>query len=158
MGFYFSKKQRACRNARKQVLKNIGIITDSVQELKKMYNWPDERLMDAKDRQCEILRALGTLSVNWDAVLKDEDSANLQSFISTEKNLAPYYNSELSWCNATTNEIRSYQYPGKDERVICINTGETTLGWYPRLSADYYVRRGLECWISILDNIQLRKK
>lgn len=146
MFHYFSKEARNFRRAKKQVLKHISVIKGSVIELENMEKWPRERLMDARDRQYEILAKLANLEVQWESIIGDSGAQDLRSYLNEGKRLASYLNDEMSWCNPTTDQVRKYPYPKDDVEVLDNQTGYTKLGWYARVSADYFVRMSLKTW------------
>lgn len=144
---YFEKKglEKRTKETKANIVANRKNLLDLSNELSAMANWPRERLMDARDRQYEVLSTVANLA-DWGLVLEAQEAADLLSYKTVTKKLASFLDDEGSWCNPTTDTVRGYPYPKEDIKVLDPRNGHTDIGWFSRISADYYVKYSLNIW------------
>lgn len=155
---YFSKKSADHKiNARKQALKYVTIIESAIDEMEEMQDWPVEKMMDAKDRQHELLKSIALLDVEWNEILDSTNSKDLEKYKTSINARAPYMDDDGIWHNPTTLEVRNYPYPTKEIETICPIDLHTSIGFFARMSADYFVLISLKGWVKILSEQVLER-
>ena len=152
---YFSKEETGVG----QELKNALIICSVIEKLQQMEEeWPNEKMMDAREHQYELLQKLANLDVNWNNILDVDSVKKLMEFKKFDKMVVSYLDEKASSCESTTEHLKLLPYPEGNVRIFIALNGWTSSGYYARVSADTCVRASLLGWSMILSHQVLGKK
>lgn len=147
------KQSKIERKIKKELRRRRHLIRIFAQELEIMSQWPQERLLEARNRQYDILSELANIGLNWYFYMKNEDALDLYLYSECNKKCAPYLNEELLWENVSTEEMKEYSYPSDNVKVINEMNGMTKNGHFARISADYFIKKSLIKWSNILQMV-----
>ena len=152
---YFLKEETGLQRE----LKNVFIICRVIEELQQMEEErPNEKMMDARERQYELLQKLANLDVKWELLLDVDSAKKLMEFKKFDKMVVSYLDEKASSCESTTENLKLLPYPDGSVQIFIALNGWTSSGYYDRVSADTCVRASLLGWSMILSHQVLGKK
>lgn len=125
------------------------------EELLAMSKWPREKLMDAVEREYEILQQVLKM-LDWWYILTVDQLDCLRSFSNTEPYIK-YIDDGGETYVEVASVVKTWPYPPEGMKVKSEIFGETEVGYFQRLSCDYYAKLQLKNWAKGLSNYQAIK-
>lgn len=130
--------------------KFIDSIEIAIIELSDMLQFPKEKLMEAREKQYEVLHKLAELEIVWAMYMDSECVYKLYSYLDYDETNVIYYNQEGDRKMCTTEEMKNVSYPEGEYQIIMGCYGATVQGHNIRIAADYFVESSINDWLNIL--------